>query len=157
MERKIWTQKDEDYLRNNINKLSTKEIATHLKRSESSVKHKIQRSNLSELKISTKWSEEEIRFLKNNYKEMTYQELADKLHRTKSAVDLKINRLGLKKSKYTYNSNYFNVIDTPEKAYWLGFIAADGCVSINSKTNSGELTIKLQISDNDHLKNSIKH
>jgi len=28
--------------------------------------------------------------------------------------------------KYQFNTRYFNKIDTPEKAYWLGFIAADG-------------------------------
>jgi hypothetical protein len=26
------------------------------------------------------------------------------------------------------NSYYFSVIDTPEKAYWLGFLFTDGCV-----------------------------
>lgn len=26
------------------------------------------------------------------------------------------------------NSNYFSVIDKPEKAYWLGFLFTDGCV-----------------------------
>ena len=29
---------------------------------------------------------------------------------------------------YALNESYFDVIDTEEKAYWLGFIAADGCV-----------------------------
>mgnify|MGYP002515408300 FL=1 len=26
------------------------------------------------------------------------------------------------------NSNYFSIIDKPEKAYWLGFLFTDGCV-----------------------------
>lgn len=30
--------------------------------------------------------------------------------------------------KYTLNENTFQIIDTEEKAYWLGFIAADGYV-----------------------------
>ncbi len=33
-----------------------------------------------------------------------------------------------KRRKYSCNDSYFEVINTPEKAYWLGFIAADGCV-----------------------------
>jgi hypothetical protein len=33
--------------------------------------------------------------------------------------------------KYSLNKNYFNQIDTPEKAYFLGFITADGTVSKN--------------------------
>lgn len=33
------------------------------------------------------------------------------------------------KTKYTFNHNFFNKIDTERKAYWLGYILADGCVS----------------------------
>lgn len=31
--------------------------------------------------------------------------------------------------KYALNEDYFERIDTEEKAYWLGFVAADGCVA----------------------------
>lgn len=31
--------------------------------------------------------------------------------------------------KYNVNHDFFESIDTEEKAYWLGFIGADGCVS----------------------------
>ena len=31
--------------------------------------------------------------------------------------------------KYNYDINYFKVINTEEKAYWLGFIYADGCIT----------------------------
>lgn len=31
--------------------------------------------------------------------------------------------------KYTQNDQFFKVIDTEEKAYWLGFLYADGCIS----------------------------
>lgn len=33
------------------------------------------------------------------------------------------------KRKYKFNENYFEIIDTPDKAYWLGFIAADGYIT----------------------------
>lgn len=32
--------------------------------------------------------------------------------------------------KYKYNQDYFNEINTEEKAYWLGFIMADVCINI---------------------------
>lgn len=102
--------------------------------------------------MSKQWTNDEIIFLKENYKTMTYKQLSEKLDRTKTAIDLKINRLGLKKDKYTYNHDYFENIDSPQKAYWLGFIYADGGVFINSKTNSCELSIKLQASDHEHLR-----
>ena len=46
-----------------------------------------------------------------------------------------------------FNQNIFDIIDTEEKAYWLGFIFADGYIS--SKDNSFELGLK--ISDKSHL------
>lgn len=49
-------------------------------------------------------------------------------------------------NKATIDSSTFDVIDTPEKAYWLGFIFADGYVS---KENNFELS--LAIKDLDHL------
>ena len=41
--------------------------------------------------------------------------------------------------KYDYNENYFEKIDTPEKAYCLGFWYADGNV-YNNKNNRAEIT-----------------
>lgn len=48
---------------------------------------------------------------------------------------------------YTFNADYFKQIDTEEKAYWLGFIAADGY--LNKRGNT--LGICLDISDKSHL------
>lgn len=36
--------------------------------------------------------------------------------------------------KYTYNEHYFDVIDDEHKAYWLGFLYADGCVCYEDKS-----------------------
>lgn len=52
--------------------------------------------------------------------------------------------------RHTLNKNYFKNIDTEEKAYWLGFIAADGCVYKMSK-NAYRLQINLSAVDIDHL------
>jgi uncharacterized protein YerC len=43
---------------------------------------------------------------------------------------------------------YFDQIDTPEKAYWLGFIGADGCVTGSKYLR---LQVKLARKDRDHL------
>ena len=44
--------------------------------------------------------------------------------------------------KYFFNEYYFDVIDTEEKAYWLGFIYADGCH--NEKKYSLSITLKME-------------
>jgi len=40
-------------------------------------------------------------------------------------VKSSINKLN---NTYKFNENYFDTIDTEHKAYWLGFLYADGCV-----------------------------
>lgn len=52
--------------------------------------------------------------------------------------------------RYRCNHNFFATIDNEEKAYWLGFIAADGYVR-PSQTGSPELLVRLQARDAPHL------
>ncbi len=56
--------------------------------------------------------------------------------------------------KHTVNESYFNNIDTQEKAYWLGFIWADGSISKTSKRSSGpnRLRVTQKDAESDHLK-----
>jgi transposase-like protein len=46
--------------------------------------------------------------------------------------------------------DYFDQIDTSEKAYWLGFIATDGCVTGFSR-NRPRIIVKLARKDREHL------
>ena len=50
------------------------------------------------------------------------------------------------KSKYNLNHSYFEKIDTKEKAYWLGFLFADGYIN-----NQNYVGISLIDSDISHL------
>ena len=57
-------------------------------------------------------------------------------------------------SKYNYNKDYFSVIDTEDKAYWLGFLYADGCINRyyrNDKLKSMNLSLSLCRKDYNHL------
>lgn len=51
----------------------------------------------------------------------------------------------------TVNSKIFDIIDTEEKAYWLGFIFADGCVY-----DKNRVEISLAIKDLTHLEKFAK-
>jgi intein-encoded DNA endonuclease-like protein len=52
-----------------------------------------------------------------------------------------------KVSKYLVDEHYFDDIDNEEKAYWLGFLLADGCV----RTNSNMFSVNLSTIDLNHL------
>lgn len=54
--------------------------------------------------------------------------------------------------RYFLNENYFEKIDTEEKAYWLGFIAADGGISkTGGHKNYNVLSFNLNERDISHL------
>jgi len=59
--------------------------------------------------------------------------------------------------KYDFNQDYFENINTPEKAYWLGFLFADGNVYIpkiaEGKSKGGSVDIALKVDDDYHLYN----
>lgn len=57
-------------------------------------------------------------------------------------------------SNYSYNKNFFNKIDNEVKAYWLGFLYADGCITRfykNEKLKAMSLEITLKKEDEGHL------
>ena len=71
-------------------------------------------------------------------KDKTQKEIAEIFKVSSSTIgrilkknNIKTNRSRLNESKLYFNMNYFDDIDTNEKAYWLGFIAADGCLKSN--------------------------
>ena len=56
---------------------------------------------------------------------------------------------------YALDDYFFDVVDTEAKAYWLGFITADGCVQAGSVGANGwqrhQVNVKLKASDAGHL------
>jgi len=72
-------------------------------------------------------------------KTKTEYEIAEMFNRTQSGIHMILRRNGIKRKKsrvnmshLSLNVNYFKKIDSNEKAYWLGFICADGNIK---KTN----------------------
>ncbi len=95
----------------------------------------------------TKWTDEEIRFLKKNARKKTLKEISNILDRgSTSAVCQKARNLGITCQKgprdrggrkHDVNHNFFDQINTPRKAYWLGVLWADGCNENNSIISLG--------------------
>lgn len=67
---------------------------------------------------------------------------------------LKKHNVRIRSNKENYKQNirhdYFNKIDSYEKAYWLGFIAADGCI-LDRAGKSLSIKIDLDSKDKNHL------
>ncbi|HLO11127.1 MAG TPA: LAGLIDADG family homing endonuclease [Pseudoneobacillus sp.] len=65
-------------------------------------------------------------------------------------VQARTNKINSKKDNY--NESYFENIDTEDKAYWLGFLYADGYIVGKQKHSSRKMGISLCIDDLSHLK-----
>jgi hypothetical protein len=66
----------------------------------------------------------------------------------KNGIPRRSNKINSK--KYDLDEDYFEVIDTEDKAYWLGFIYADGYISKNSDGRYS-FGVSLAAIDKDHL------
>ena len=92
MANRLWTDEEINFLKENWNKKTHKEIAKELNRSISSIANKTRKMRLVD--NSNKWTKEEEDFLKENYfKDLDF--LADKLNKTCDAVKSKRFKLGL--------------------------------------------------------------
>lgn len=83
------------------------------------------------------WTAEEVEYLKANYATIRTKDIAEKLERSYNAVVLRAKIEGLtsrhRSAKTSLVPGYFREIDTPEKAYLLGLIASDGCISARNQ------------------------
>ena len=66
-------------------------------------------------------------------------------------LDLSLRNDQEKNRKYDVDTNYFDIIDTEEKAYWLGFIYADGFVTHGTNTDVLRFGISITEGDTNHL------
>jgi hypothetical protein len=67
--------------------------------------------------------------------------------------DIPIRNMRESKRMYYYNESFFEIIDTEEKAYWLGFILTDGCISVR---NEWKKDLTITIKDKGHLEKFVK-
>jgi intein/homing endonuclease len=78
-------------------------------------------------------------------------QLCKKYHMTGRTLSKELKRQGIevvnKQNEVKFNQDVFKNIDTEDKAYWLGFIFADGYIG----SNRNDFEISLQEEDKEHL------
>ena len=60
-----------------------------------------------------------------------------------------------RRASKSFNIHFFDIIDTEEKAYWLGFLFADGAVT--QYKHSYDIELSLQIGDKEHVEKFAKY
>lgn len=93
------------------------------------------------------WSQYEDDIIREYYPKEGYKKVNEILpHRSKQSIHQHAQKLGI--AYLGYNSGYFELIDSSEKAYWLGFLYADGYV-----TSGDRWGLELTSADKDHMQN----
>lgn len=80
------------------------------------------------------FSKQEQQYITDNYKLKTYRQIADDIGSTEIQVKGWVNN-HLPKKNRRFDDHYFDIIDSPDKAYWLGLIYADGWVTSRKVPN----------------------
>ena len=97
---KRWTTRDVEFMKQNYETMSYKEIAKILGHSEGSTATKL--SSLGLTKKRNDWSSDDVEFLKSNYATMMYSDMSKKLNRSEGAIRAKCFDLNLvKKDAWT--------------------------------------------------------
>lgn len=97
------------------------------------------------------WTDEQVAYIIDKYlnEKYTLKQLGREFNCSYGTIKNLLNKHNIQsrgnKQGYPRNEYYFNKIDTEEKAYWLGFLYADGCVHINN------YEISINITDRDHV------
>ena len=106
------------------------------------------------------WTQEQVQDMVTSYQQGESAQLIGKRYGTshqviqsllaKQGVLLRSNADANRRQ--TYDAHYFQFIDTEEKAYWLGFLTADGCITPGKKPGqSMRLSLHLALQDYEHL------
>ncbi len=74
------------------------------------------------------------------------KDIAAGLGTTHKTLNRAMRDLGVVSASLRFQHDFFHVINTEQKAYWLGYIMADGCVT-TTQSNRIEITSK----DVEHL------
>lgn len=97
--------------------------------------------NIKKLYKDKEWLNEQY-----NVKKRKLQDITAEINCGKDTVSLALRKFGFvvrrdrRSAKHTINERIFERIDTPEKAYWLGFITADGCITDDKKDRKAGYT-----------------
>lgn len=98
------------------------------------------------------WTDEQVKYIIDQYlyKQMSINAIAKQFGRSYSSIQklLEQNNIDIRKNRLNRNSDYFENINSKDKAYWLGIMYSDGCVC---KRSNGSYSISLEMIDKEHV------
>jgi len=96
MARRKWTEEDKQYLRDNYQKMTNKELAEHFGLTPGGIGYQLKRLDL---KRNRKWTAEKDNYLRNSYAKIINKDLARELGTTVCAIEKRLGTLKLRRLK----------------------------------------------------------
>lgn len=146
--------KNEQYLKEAVKTKNNSQIAKENNISVDTVTYWLRKYNIRKYeKIAPYMNKEYMVKLYNKYK--SGNKISKLLNCNEKTIYAWLEKHGVNTSetgsqgarKHFYNEDYFKKIDTERKAYFLGFILADGCIYLGANKNSYRFQMNLQIKD----------
>lgn len=116
------------------------------------------RNNVQIYKKYNHLTEEQKAYCIEHHLDKTSYQLAEELNVSQASIWKVWEQAGLKNTKpakriYNFTENYFETVDTQNKAYWIGLLAADGNVHKQERQGQTKISITLQREDAQLLQN----
>jgi hypothetical protein len=128
--------------------ISLAQLEQHFGRRKGTIQQQARRMGLR--RPNREWSQQDIANLVQMYtdEDISRDQMIDHFDCTWRIICHKAAALQIRRPRPNtcqIKRDYFNTIDTQEKAYWLGFLAADGAIFCNGRQYS--ITLDLQLRD----------
>lgn len=143
----LWSPAETKFLRDNYPQMQIGEICAYLGRSNAAVRQQAARAGISKIgRPDSAWTVDEDDLLSDLYGTMSPDRIAGLLGRSRSAIVHRAMKIGVNKRwrgpklpqskvvtvstmrRDAMHHNYFAQVDSPVKAYLLGWLASDGNV-----------------------------
>jgi len=172
MARKVALEIEREIIRLYVEKgKSLRQIAQLLKINTMTVLHVLQRNNVDRRLPKRRLPEETEREIIHLYTEegRSLREIARQFGIDVTTARAVLQRNNIKQRScneairqamrhYNLDEKFFDAVDQPVKAYWLGFLCADGCVRMaetvlpsGRRGHAGIISVNLHINDQQHL------
>ncbi len=152
----IFTEEEKQFIIDNYPTMTAEEMKKALGKTANQIRGYASSKGLKKEKQYKKYNDEEKQYILENYNIVPTGEIAKYIGVTTKQINDFGYHNGLLRDieHFQVNENYFEVIDNEHKAYWLGFLYADGCISESKRKDYVKsLTMELTLcsEDKSHL------
>jgi len=148
----LFTYEEKQFIIENYATMKSSEMIAILGKTANQIRGYASNKGLKKEEQYRTFTDEEKQYILENYNTLPTGEIAKHIGVTTKQINDFGYRNGIVRDieLFNVNENYFKIIDNEHKAYWLGFLYADGCISESKRKNYIKaLTMELTLCSED--------